>query len=279
VRLSVKLRPQQIPWSVLERTWVAADAMPEVDAAWLFDHFYPISGAPEDEPCFEGWSALAFLAARTERVRLGLIVSGVTYRHPAVLANMCATLDHASRGRLEIGMGAAWNEAEHVAYGLSFPPIGVRMDMLDEALAVMHALFTEETATFAGRHYTLSKARCEPKPVQTPRPPFVIGGQGERRTLPIAARWADQWNYPGGADGGLPAKLEVLQRCCAGIGRDPHEIEVSTHLLDPIDPRSAARDARTLADQGCDHVMLYLQRQFDPGILRDVVHAVADAVK
>lgn len=278
MRLSVKLQPQYVSWEDLERAWMVAEELPEVDGAWLFDHFYPINADDHTGPCFEGWSALSFLAGRTERIRLGLIVTGVTYRHPAVLANMCATIDQASRGRLEIGMGAAWNEEEHAAYGIAFPPIGKRMDMLDEALEVMHLLLTTEVASFAGDNYQLTDARCEPKAVQRPRPPFVLGGQGEKRMLPIVAKWADQWNYPGTTADGLQQKLEVLRGCCAEIDRNPAEIEVSMHLFNPTDPAAAAKDARALVAAGCDHVMLYMQREFNPDTVRAVVRAVADAI-
>ncbi len=278
MRLSVKLQPQDVSWADLERAWLAAEELPEVDAAYLFDHFYPINVEDRSGPCFEGWSALSFLAGRTERLRLGLVVTGVTYRHPAVLANMCATIDQASRGRLEIGLGASWNEEEHAAYGIEFPPVGVRMDKLDEALGVIDALLTQQLASFSGKHYTLSDARCEPKPVQSPRPPFILGGQGEKRMLPIVAKWADHWNYPGTTADGLRHKLEVLHACCAEIGRDPAEIEVSMHLFNPTDPVVAAAEARELVAAGCQHVMLYMQRDFAPTTIRDVARAVGDSI-
>jgi F420-dependent oxidoreductase-like protein len=257
---------------------MTAEELPEVDAGYLFDHFYPINTDDRTGPCYEGWSALAFLAGRTERLRLGLIVAGVTYRHPTVLANMCATIDQASRGRLEIGLGAAWNEIEHAAYGLEFPRVGVRMDMLDEALHVLDQLLTQEVSTFKGTHYTLTEARCEPKPVQSPRPPFLLGGQGEKRMLPIVAKWADHYNYPGTSTEGLRQKLEVLQANCEAIGRDPKEIEVSMHLFSPSDPAQAAADARQLVAAGCQNVIVYMQKSVDPTTIRDVTRAVADAI-
>lgn len=278
MRLSIKLQPQYVSWAALEQAWLVAEELPEVDAAYLFDHFYPINVADHSGPCFEGWSALAFLAGRTSRIRLGLVVSGVTYRHPAVLANMCATIDQASGGRLEIGMGAAWNEEEHLAYGIDFPSAGARMDMLDEALGVLDSLLTQDVSTRPGTHFPLTDARCEPKGVQRPRPPFLLGGQGEKRMLPIVAKWADHWNYPGTTVDGLQQKLGVLHAACADIGRDPADIEVSMHLFDPTDPAQAAADARALAAGGCDHVMLYMQRTFDPAVVRDVAKAVGDAI-
>jgi F420-dependent oxidoreductase-like protein len=278
MRLSVKLQPQNVSWADLERAWMVAEDMPEVDAAWLFDHFYPINVGDDTGPCFEGWTALAYLAGRTQRIRFGLMVTGVTYRHPAVLANMCATIDQASGGRLEIGLGAAWNVDEHAAYGIGFPPVGTRMDMLEESLEVLDLLLTQRVSSFDGKHFTLVDARCEPKGVQTPRPPFVLGGQGEKRMLPIVARWADQWNYPGTTPDGLAQKLEVLHSCCAAIGRDPGQIEVSMHLFNPTEPKAAAHEARQLAAAGCNHVILYMQSDFDPETVRAVVREVADSI-
>src|SRR3954464_12677664 len=136
----------------------------ELDWASVFDHFLPIQSDPTG-PCFEGLTLLAAMAAHTTRVRCGIIVTGVTYRHPAVLANMAATIDHVSGGRLDLGLGAAWYELEHSEYGIPFPPIGERMDMLDEACRVVKSLWTQERTTFEGRHYQLRDARCEPKPV------------------------------------------------------------------------------------------------------------------
>lgn len=278
MRLSLKLQPQNLSWRELEEAWLLAEELPELDAAWLFDHFYPIGVEARSGPCFEGWTALAYLAGASRRLRLGLIVSSVTYRHPALLANMCATIDQASNGRLEIGLGAGWNEIEHSAYGLPFPPVGERMDMLEEACAVIHSLLTAPVTSFAGQHFRLDAARCEPKAVQQPRPPFVLGGQGERRLLRIAARWADQWNYPGTTAEGLRDKLAVLHRHCADVGRDPAAIEVSMHLFHPTEPAAAAALAGELADAGCTHVVLYMQRPFPPRTLRDVSRAVAEAV-
>ena len=197
MKLSFKTSPQHAEWGPLLDVWLAADEMPELSGGWLFDHFYPINTDDTTGPCFEGWTALAYLAGVTQRLRLGLIVSGNTYRHPAVLANMCATIDVASGGRLDIGIGAAWNEQEHAAYGIPFPPVGVRMDALEEACEVLHGLLTQRTTTFAGQHYRLTDAYCEPKPIQPPRPPFVIGGGGEKRTLRIVGKVGRPLELPG----------------------------------------------------------------------------------
>ena len=278
MKISFKTQPQDTEWAPLEEMWRAADERPELSGGWLFDHFYPIMTDDPSGPCFEGWTALAYLAGVTERLRLGLMVSGNTYRHPAVLANMCATIDVASGGRLDIGIGAAWNELEHEAYGIPFPSVGRRMDALDEACAVLDTLLRERESNFEGEHYRLTGAWCEPKPTQRPRPPFVIGGGGEKRTLRIVARWADHWNYPGDTAEGLRQKLDVLRARCEEIGRDPAEIEVSTHLFEPLEPAASADRAKELAAAGCDHVILYYKAPYSPERLGPVLDAVADAV-
>src|SRR5207244_5476284 len=157
-----------------------------------WDHFYPLSGDLTG-PNLEGWTTLAALAQATTRLRVGVMVTGNIYRHPAVLANMAATVDVISDGRLELGIGAGWNQQECDAYGIELPALKERFDRFDEALAVIVGLLTNETTDFEGRYYRLREARCEPKPVQRPHPPICVGGAGERRTLPAAARWAQPW--------------------------------------------------------------------------------------
>jgi F420-dependent oxidoreductase-like protein len=166
---------------------------------------------------------LAAMAAHTSRLRVGMIVLGVTYRHPAIVANMAATIDHVSGGRLEFGLGAAWFELEHDQYGIPFPPIGQRMDMLDEASRIVRSLWTQERTTFEGKHYQLRDALCEPKPLQ-PHLPLWIGGSGERRTLRIVAEHADGWNTLLMPVEEYRHKLDVLERHCADVGRDSAEI-------------------------------------------------------
>jgi F420-dependent oxidoreductase-like protein len=201
--------------------WETAEAL-GFDWASAFDHFLPIRTDPEG-PCFEGMTLLAAMAAQTTRLRCGMIVIGVTYRHPAVLANMAATIDHISGGRLEFGLGAAWYELEHDQYGIPFPRIGERMDMLDEACRICRGLWTQERTTFDGRHYRLRDARCEPKPLQD-RLPLWIGGSGERRTLRIVAEHADGWNTFLMSEDEYRHKLDVLEGHCRDVGRDSADI-------------------------------------------------------
>jgi F420-dependent oxidoreductase-like protein len=192
----------------------------------VMDHLYQIGGVgAEDEPMLEGWSVLNALARETQRVRLGTLVTGVTYRNPAMLAKMATTLDVTSGGRALLGLGAAWNEVEHVGYGYDFPAVGERMDRLDEALSIVRAMFTEDRPSFTGRHYRIERALNVPKPVQPGGPPIMVGGGGEQRTLRIAAKHADltHW-FPLGMEA-LLRKTDLLARYCEEIGRDPATIE------------------------------------------------------
>jgi len=273
MRLSIKTRQQETTFDQLAATWAAADELPDVDGAWLFDHFYPIFTDPTG-PCLEGWTTLAALAARTRRLRIGVMVSGNTHRHPAVLANMAATVDVVSGGRLEIGLGAGWSEAEHLAYGIDLPPLGERFDRLEEACAVVDRLLREPEVDLQGTHYWLTAARCEPKPLQRPRPPLVIGGRGEQRTLRIAARYADQWNYPSGPTEDFRRKVEVLHRHCDEVGRDPEAIEISVQVDAGGDPGAVAAESMRYVDAGAQHVVLNLSPPYDPAVLEPLVAAV-----
>lgn len=278
VEVSFKTQQQLTSWDEIRMMWEAADEIEELVGGWLFDHFMPINTAEVDGPCLEGWTALSVLAGLTSRLRLGLMVSSVTYRHPAVIANMAATLDIASGGRLELGLGAGWFEREYRAYGIEFFTTKERLERLDEACEVIHLLMTKDVSDFRGKHYRLEAARCDPKPLQQPRPPFVIGGGGEQRTLRTVARWGDHWNFPGSEPDDLRQKLGVLHERCAEIGRDPSEIVTSVHLF--LDGREidVARQSRNLAQAGADHLILYLFPPYDPETLRQLAQQVADAV-
>lgn len=194
------------------------------DSLWVMDHVYQIASVgPRTDPMLEAYTLLGALAARTERARLGTMVTGVTYRNPALLAKIVTTLDVVSRGRAILGIGAAWNEDEHRGYGYDFPPIGERLDRLEEALRICRAMFSEQEPSFAGRHYRIERALNVPRPIQPAGPPILVGGGGERRLIPLVARYADAWNFFGDLDT-VRRKVSLLERACERIGRDPGEI-------------------------------------------------------
>jgi F420-dependent oxidoreductase-like protein len=222
--------------------WKTAEEL-GLDWASVFDHFMPIQADPTG-PCFEGMALLAAMAAHTERIRCGIIVTGVTYRSPAVLANMAVTIDHVSGGRLELGIGGAWYELEHDQYGIAFPPIGQRLAMMGEAAVILKSLWTRERTTFAGRHYQLKDAMCEPKPVQQPRIPLWIGGSGERVTLRHVAAQADGWNTFLMPLEEFDHKLAVLDAHCRDVRRDRSEIRIQLVLQAVL-----GADEREVAEQ------------------------------
>jgi F420-dependent oxidoreductase-like protein len=191
----------------------------------VMDHFYQIRGVgPETDPMLEAYSTLAALSQRTTKVRLGALVTGVTYRNPALLAKTVTTLDTLSKGRAVLGLGAAWNDDEHAGYGFPFPVVRERMDRLDEALTICRAMFTEDRPSFAGSHYEIDRALNVPRPIQPGGPKIIIGGGGEQRTLRIAAKHADMTHwFPLGLDV-LRHKNDVLVRHCEEIGLDPSTI-------------------------------------------------------
>jgi F420-dependent oxidoreductase-like protein len=197
------------------------------DSVWVMDHFFqlPPLGGP-DQPMLEAYTLLGALAARTRRVQLGTLVTGVTYRSPGVLAKIITTLDVISRGRAILGIGGAWYDAEHQGLGIDYPSDRVRLDMLEEAVQVCRAMFTGDDVSFSGTHYRLDHARNLPRPVQPGGPKIMIGGGGEKRTLRLVARYADMCNVTGDVST-LTRKISVLRRHCAEAGRDPAEVAVT----------------------------------------------------
>ena len=222
IRFGIQTGQQFAAWNEIVRIWQEAEAF-GYDTAWTYDHFTAVMMDPFD-PCLEAWSCLAALAVHTQRIRIGALVTGNTYRHPAILAKIATTVDVISNGRLEFGIGAGWYEPEHTMFGLPFGSPGERCRRLDEALTVIRALWRERQATFAGTHYQLRDAIAEPKPVQRPHPPITVAGAGERRLLPIVARHADAWSSFGSPDV-FRRKIEILQRCCDAEQRDCGAIE------------------------------------------------------
>src|SRR3989442_1042784 len=227
VRIGLDLAQHQLLWPELsERVQFAENA--GFDGIWDFDHFKPLYGNPNG-PCMEGWTLLAGLAAKTSPIRLGGLVTGVTYRHPSIVAAEAGTIDHISNGRLEIGMGAAWHQPEHEELGIPFPGLKERAERLDEAVQVMRMLMTTDRASFKGRHYQLDDASYHPRPIQKPHPPIWIGASCEQLMLPIVARQADAW-HAFGSDDSMARKSRLLDQLAEKAGRDPKAILRSASL-------------------------------------------------
>ena len=256
------------------------------DSIWFMDHFFQIRRVGQaEEPMLEGWTTLGFLAAATKRARLGLMVGGVHYRHPGLWVKAATTLDVLSGGRAWLGIGAAWNQQESDGLGFPFPPLGERFEMLEETLQIAHEMWTGERgseAAFNGRHTRATRLLNSPQSLTRPRPPIMIGGGGERKTLRLVAQYADATNVFGGPTA-IHHKYEVLREHCAELGRDPDEIERST-----LQGVNLARDSAAsvvdrfgeLWDAGAQHVIFNLADVHDPGNLdvigRDVLPQLRD---
>jgi F420-dependent oxidoreductase-like protein len=210
-----------LTWERWRRIMRAVEAL-GFESLWLSDHFLSLS--TNERESLECWVALTVAAAETTRLRLGPLVSPMTFRHPALLARMAVAVDNLSGGRLVLGVGAGWNDAEHHAFGLPYPPARERLDLLEESVEVIRRLLGDGPAHFAGRHYQLDGADLQPKAAQHPRLPLLIGGMGEQRTLPIVARYADEWNLTTADPALYRAKSARLAACCEAIGRDPATI-------------------------------------------------------
>jgi len=221
LRFGIQAGPVDIPYTIRRGYWRAAEHL-GYDWASVGDHFLtnPVFGARDTDPWNEAWVTLAALAEATDRIRVGVLVTSVGYRHPALLAKMAATLDVISGGRLEFGIGAGYLEADYRMYGLPFPSSSIRIAQLDEAIQICKLLWTREHADFSGQHFTLTNAVCEPKPLQKPYPPIWIGGMGEQKTLRVVAEHADGWNAFPMPVSQIQHKLDVLRGHCDAVGRD-----------------------------------------------------------
>jgi F420-dependent oxidoreductase-like protein len=272
-RFGIKTPTHHTTWEAMLDVWKAADEIDVFESAWNFDHFYPLRGDTTG-PCLEAWVTLSALAQATSRIRVGTMVCGMHFRHPAVTASMASSLDIVSGGRFELGLGAGWYELEAEAYGFDLGTIGERMTRFEEGTEVIHMLLTQETTDFDGDFFTLSEARNEPKPVQKPRPPIVVGGRGEKRTLRLAARHASMWDAMFIEDGldEWRRLREVLWQHCSDVGRDPKEISLSSHLrLDPDpDPQEVAGRAAQLFEAGIDVVLLAFTAQHDASTVEKI---------
>lgn len=276
MRFAIKTKPEHTTWDRIRDLWQAADEIRLFESAWNWDHFYPLSGDPGG-PNLEAWTMLAALAQATHRIRLGCQVTAMPYRHPAVLANMAATVDIISGGRLELGLGAGWNQQECDAYGIRLPPLRERFDRFDEGVAAISALLSQVTTTVTGRYVRLVDARCEPKPLQRPHPPITVGGLGRTRTLRTAARWAQQWNAAT-SDVELWSTLkDTLVEHCAEIGRDPATItcSVNVRVTGPAGIGQAAETVAAFRNAGADLAVMSLPPDADPPMLIPLAEALA----
>jgi F420-dependent oxidoreductase-like protein len=223
----------------------------------VMDHWFQMERMwPAEEPMLEGYSTLAFLAAATERLRFRLLVTGVTYRHPGLLAKTVTTVDVLSGGRTELGIGAAWYEREHLGLGVPFPPIAERFERLEEALQICIQMWSDDNGAYEGKHYQLAETLNSPQPVSLPRPRILIGGGGERKTLRLVAQYADACNLSGDT-ATVAHKLQVLRQHCEDVNRDPAEIEVTVSLREPDDatPAMVVAEAEGLAKLGVQTVV------------------------
>ncbi|HEX4176461.1 MAG TPA: TIGR03560 family F420-dependent LLM class oxidoreductase [Acidimicrobiales bacterium] len=251
MRFGLDVAQHRMPWDELVRRVRLAEDL-GFDGMWGFDHFQPMYGEGPGET-FEGMTTLAALAGVTSRIRLGLLVTGVTYRHPSVLAAQAVTIDHASHGRLELALGAAWFDKEHRELGIPFPPTGERFDLLEDALEIVTRLFTGEVVSYEGKRVSLQDASLRPVPVQKPHPPIWIGGTGPTRTLPLAARFADVW-HAFGTPNSLRDASARLDTLAAEAGRDPSSIMRAGSLsLDDLE--TARRHAAKWRDAGFGYLV------------------------
>ncbi|MFG2003840.1 LLM class flavin-dependent oxidoreductase [Spirillospora sp. NPDC048911] len=291
VTFGVKTTPMHVDYADILRVWQEADTIPEIEDAWLWDHFLPLAG-PKNGPIYEGWTLLSALAAQTSRLRLGLLVTSNRIRQPAVLGKMASTLDVISQGRLVLGIGVGGTHqpsgsggiagdnpaiAEYDAYGLTLVPPAEGIARLAETVTILKRMWTEDVFDFEGRHYSLSGTRNEPKPVQKPGPPVLIGGWGNR-TLRLVAEHADIWNIPGPPHNSveyLADRARVLDAHCADLGRDPREITRSVQTIVSFDDTpGAVATVLDLIEAGFGHVVLSLR----PTYPKAAAHRLADEI-
>jgi F420-dependent oxidoreductase-like protein len=277
-RHALKTAPHHTTWAELRDMWVAADEFDVFESVWHWDHFYPLT-PPFDGPNLEAWTTLAALAQATSRIRVGAMVNGMHHRHPAVTANMAATLDHIAGGRFELGMGAGWNELESTALGIELGSMKERFDRFDEGMEVIVSLLTQEKTSFTGEYFHTNEAWCEPKPLQE-RIPIVIGGKGPKRTLRAVARFADAWDMP------LPdsprdweALDAVLRAHCDAVGRDESEITRMIHYqLDPdLDLAAQVAGTAPFFAAGVDVVVWRWSGPLEPARLERLATAIGNS--
>ena len=275
MRYAISTSPQRCTWDWLVEVWRKADEIELFESGWTFDHFYPLFG-DSTEDCLEGWISLTALLQETKRIRGGVLVTGMLYRHPAVLANMASTLDITSSGRLELGIGAGWNEEECEAYGIELGSMQERFDRFEEGMEVVTQLLKQDRSTFKGNWYSLQDAMNNPKGPQNPLP-ICIGGGGLRRTIPAVAKYAHHWNY-----GTQTMSLEdfkmrhnVFLKACEKEGRDPDDILISTMLRYDGDAQATIQQAREYEEAGVKLGIVSIPKDKSPEIVEEIAEILA----
>jgi F420-dependent oxidoreductase-like protein len=263
------------------------------DLVTVMDHFYQIRGiGPETDPMLEAYTTLGAIAASTSKVKLGTLVTGVTYRNPAILAKQVTTLDVISKGRAILGIGAAWNEDEHQGYGIEFPPIGRRMDRLDEALTIAKLMFTEDRPSFEGKYYRIERALNVPRPVQAGGPKILIGGTGERRTLRLLAQHGDIGHWFGGQIEELQRKKQIFYEHCEAVKRDPAEVQLTLGvalvlvenekdgkaILDTLSPERRAMARVATVPQAAEMIGKYIDAGFTGFTLNNNIYGTDESI-
>jgi len=275
MRYAISTSPQRCTWDWLLEVWRKADEIELFESGWTFDHFYPLFG-DSTEDCLEGWISLTALLQETKRIRGGVLVTGMLYRHPAVLANMASTLDITSNGRLELGIGAGWNEEECEAYGIELGSMEERFDRFEEGMEVVTQLLKQDRSTFKGNWYSLQDAMNNPKGPQNPLP-ICIGGGGLRRTIPAVAKYAHHWNY-----GTQTMSLEdfkmrhnVFLKACEKEERDPDDILISTMLRYDGDAQATIQQAREYEEAGVKLGIVSVPKDKSPDIVEEIAEILA----
>ena len=275
MRYAISTSPQRCTWDWLVEVWRKADEIELFESGWTFDHFYPLFG-DSTEDCLEGWISLTALLQETKRIRGGVLVTGMLYRHPAVLANMASTLDITSNGRLELGIGAGWNEEECEAYGIELGSMQERFDRFEEGMEVVTQLLKQDRSTFKGNWYSLQDAMNNPKGPQNPLP-ICIGGGGLRRTIPAVAKYAHHWNY-----GTQTMSLEdfkmrhnVFLKACEKEGRDPDDNLISTMLRYDGDAQATIQQAREYEEAGVKLGIVSIPKDKSPEIVEEIAEILA----
>ncbi|MEC7577829.1 MAG: TIGR03560 family F420-dependent LLM class oxidoreductase [Actinomycetota bacterium] len=275
MRYAISTSPQRCTWDWLLEVWRKADEIELFESGWTFDHFYPLFG-DSTEDCLEGWISLTALLQETKRIRGGVLVTGMLYRHPAVLANMASTLDITSNGRLELGIGAGWNEEECEAYGIELGSMEERFDRFEEGMEVVTQLLKQDRSTFRGNWYSLQDAMNNPKGPQNPLP-ICIGGGGLRRTIPAVAKYAHHWNY-----GTQTMSLEdfkmrrnVFLKACEKEERDPDDILISTMLRYDGDAQATIQQAREYEEAGVKLGIVSIPKDKSPEIVEEIAEILS----